>query len=90
MLKIRVMGDAEATWDAESELWISDDEATQTMLRAFYTFGIEEDISPRDRYLEKGISGKVWEAVKKEFGSLVELIELVPEEPPEEKAGVDY
>ena len=90
MLRIQFGEFTMATWSYPSELWMSDNLLTQKVLRVHYDMRLDDKILDRDRLLEKGPSGKVWEQIKKDFEGIVKLLELIPEETPEQVEGRNY
>lgn len=87
MLTIR-FGQVTATWGNAAEEWLSDDALIGGVLQTHYNTAVAEALSPSDAFLKNGISGKVWTAVKKEFGDMVKLILLEAETAPKELPGV--
>lgn len=90
MLHFRAFADIDVTWEYVTETFESSDDGVEGMFQAFYRTELADHISSRDLFLEQGISGKVWDAIQKTFGSAVSLISLEPEPAPEQKPGVLY
>ena len=87
MIKAKVFG-SEAQWNWQDG-WTCKEPHTAAYLNAIQDCDISPELSVGDLFLEKGYSGKVWDLMLKQIPS-AKLIELVPEEVPEEREGVVF